>query len=104
MHLFKRAPAVAHRPINLEANTATVSPSCTLAVSLAENSSGFFASGLMDRFPNLPMEEEGRLNNPRLRENLVSRVFCYNRWIDLQAEGLTRGRITQFHARHKFLL
>jgi uncharacterized protein YbgA (DUF1722 family)/uncharacterized protein YbbK (DUF523 family) len=65
---------------------------------------GVFASGLVDRFPNLPMEEEGRLNNARLRENFVSQVFCYKRWMDLQREGLTRARIMHFHARHKFLL
>ena len=65
---------------------------------------GLFAAGLVDRFPNLPMEEEGRLNDSRLRENFVSQVFSYKRWMDLQQEGLTRSRITQFHARHKYLL
>jgi len=65
---------------------------------------GLFAAGLVDRFPNLPMEEEGRLNDPRLRENFVSQVFSYKRWMDLQKEGLTRALIMQFHARHKFLL
>jgi uncharacterized protein YbgA (DUF1722 family)/uncharacterized protein YbbK (DUF523 family) len=65
---------------------------------------GIFAAGLVDRFPNLPVEEEGRLNNPRLRENFVSQVFSYKRWMDLQREGMTRARIMQFHARHKFLL
>jgi uncharacterized protein YbgA (DUF1722 family)/uncharacterized protein YbbK (DUF523 family) len=65
---------------------------------------GLFAAGLVDRFPNLPMEEEGRLNDPRLRENFVSQVFSYKRWMDLQKEGVTRAKIIQFHARHKFLL
>ena len=65
---------------------------------------GLFAAGLADQFPNLPMEEEGRLNDPRLRENFVSRVLCYKRWLDLGESGLTRSRIMQFHARHKYLL
>jgi uncharacterized protein YbgA (DUF1722 family)/uncharacterized protein YbbK (DUF523 family) len=65
---------------------------------------GIFSAGLVDRFPNLPVEEEGRLNNPRLRENFVSQVFSYKRWMDLQREGMTRARIMQFHARHKLLL
>jgi uncharacterized protein YbgA (DUF1722 family)/uncharacterized protein YbbK (DUF523 family) len=65
---------------------------------------GLFAAGLVGRFPNLPVEEEGRLNDPRLRENFVSQVFSYKRWMDLQKEGLTRSGIMQFHARHKFLL
>ena len=65
---------------------------------------GLFASGLADRFPGLPMEEEGRLNDPRLRENFVSQVFAYRRWLDLLQDGLTRARIQRFHAQHKFLL
>ena len=65
---------------------------------------GLFAAGMVERFPNLPMEEEGRLNDSRLRENFVSQVFCYKRWMDLLRDGLTRARIVQFHARHKYLL
>jgi uncharacterized protein YbgA (DUF1722 family)/uncharacterized protein YbbK (DUF523 family) len=65
---------------------------------------GLYAAGIVDRLPNLPVEEEGRLNDPRLRENFVSRVFCYRRWMDLQEAGLTRAGIMEFHARHKFLL
>ena len=65
---------------------------------------GLFAEALLDQLPNLPTEEEGRLNDPRLRENFVSQVFCYKRWQDLLKEGLTHSRIMQFHAQHKFLL
>ena len=32
--------------------------------------------GCVERFPDLPVEEEGRLSDPRLRENFVERVFC----------------------------
>lgn len=88
------------------------SPSCGLervkvyrgAGLLNREGQGLFAATLVNRFPNLPVEEEGRLNDPRLRENFVSRVFCYKRWMDLQKEGLNRARIIQFHARHKYLL
>jgi uncharacterized protein YbgA (DUF1722 family)/uncharacterized protein YbbK (DUF523 family) len=88
------------------------SPSCGLervkvygdAGLLNREGRGIFSAGLVDRFPNLPVEEEGRLNNPRLRENFVSQVFSYKRWMDLQREGMTRARIMRFHARHKFLL
>ena len=65
---------------------------------------GLFAEALLDQLQNLPTEEEGRLNDPRLRENFVSQVFCYKRWQDLLKEGLTHSRIMQFHAQHKFLL
>jgi uncharacterized protein YbgA (DUF1722 family)/uncharacterized protein YbbK (DUF523 family) len=65
---------------------------------------GLFATGIAERFPNLPMEEEGRLNDPRLRENFVSRVFSYKRWMDLHKQNFTRARIMQFHAHHKYVL
>jgi uncharacterized protein YbgA (DUF1722 family)/uncharacterized protein YbbK (DUF523 family) len=65
---------------------------------------GLFAQALLDHLPNLPAEEEGRLNDPRLRENFVSQVFCYKRWQELRKQGLTRSRIMEFHAKHKFLL
>lgn len=65
---------------------------------------GIYASALMERFPLLPLEEEGRLHDMRLRENFVERVFCYRRWRDLVAGGVTRGRLVAFHAAHKLLL
>lgn len=65
---------------------------------------GIFARALMDRFPLLPVEEEGRLHDLPLRENFVERVFCYRRWRDLVAGGLTRGKLVAFHTAHKLLL
>jgi uncharacterized protein YbgA (DUF1722 family)/uncharacterized protein YbbK (DUF523 family) len=65
---------------------------------------GAFATALMQRFPALPVEEEGRLTDPRLRENFVARIFAYSRWLELEREGLTRSRLFRFHERHKYLL
>ena len=65
---------------------------------------GIFARGLMDRLPLLPVEEEGRLHDLPLRENFIERVFCYRRWRDVVAGGLTRGKLVAFHAAHKLLL
>ena len=41
---------------------------------------GLFAAAVIDRFPLMPAEEEGRLNDPVLRENFIERVFAYHRW------------------------
>ena len=65
---------------------------------------GIFARVLMDRLPLLPVEEEGRLHDLPLRENFVERVFCYRRWRELVASGLTRGKLVAFHAAHKVLM
>ena len=65
---------------------------------------GLFAGALMQRFPHLPVEEEGRLQDPRLRENFVTRVFAYQRWCQMTAQRITRAGLQHFHAQHKFLL
>ncbi|HSB78148.1 MAG TPA: DUF523 and DUF1722 domain-containing protein [Candidatus Methylomirabilis sp.] len=70
----------------------------------SKNGVGIFARALMDRFPLLPVEEEGRLHDLALRENFVERVFCYRRWRDLIARRLTLGKLVAFHAAHKLLL
>jgi len=65
---------------------------------------GIFAAALLERWPNLPVEEEGRLNDPVLRENFVERIFCRHRWRSLVRLGLTRARLIAFHTAHKMLL
>jgi uncharacterized protein YbgA (DUF1722 family) len=58
----------------------------------------------MERFPLVPVEEEGRLSDPLLRENFIERVFCHWRWRHLLTGGLSRGRLVAFHTAHKLLL
>jgi uncharacterized protein YbgA (DUF1722 family)/uncharacterized protein YbbK (DUF523 family) len=65
---------------------------------------GLFAETLMARLPDLPVEEEGRLNDSPLRENFIARVFVHHRWREGEKEGWTRASLTRFHERHKFLL
>lgn len=65
---------------------------------------GLFAEALMRRFPDLPVEEEGRLHDPFLRESFVTRLFVRQRWLRAEAEGWTRAGLMRFHERHKFLL
>ena len=57
---------------------------------------GTFARVLLERLPLLPVEEEGRLHDPRLRENFIERVFAYARWQAALASGMTRGRLVAF--------
>ena len=65
---------------------------------------GLFAAGLADAQPLLPLEEEGRLGDPRLRENFIERVFAYRRLRELAAGAIRAGALMRFHARHKLLL
>jgi uncharacterized protein YbgA (DUF1722 family)/uncharacterized protein YbbK (DUF523 family) len=65
---------------------------------------GRFTEVLMALWPMLPVEEEGRLNDAKIRENFIERVFCRNRWRTLAAAGLSRRRLVEFHTAHKLLL
>jgi uncharacterized protein YbgA (DUF1722 family)/uncharacterized protein YbbK (DUF523 family) len=88
------------------------SPSCGLervrvygpSGTAVRRSSGVFARALMDRLPLLPLEDEGRLHDPVLRENFVERVFAYERWKRFLADRPTRGGLVAFHTAHKLLL
>ena len=65
---------------------------------------GLFAQALMARLPNLPVEEEGRLSDPRLRENFIERIFAYRRLRDLFDGRWSVGDLVRFHTAHKLTL
>ena len=65
---------------------------------------GIYAAGLMRNFPNLPVEEEGRLGDPVLRENFIKRVFVYRHWRDVEATGWSQHKLTDFHSQYKYVL
>jgi len=66
--------------------------------------SGIFAKAFQDRFPLLPVEDEGRLHDTGLRENFIERVFVYKRWQEFLASDRTTGGLVSFHTAHKLLV
>ena len=70
----------------------------------SRNGTGIFPREVMNRFPLLPLEEEGRLHDMHLRENFIDRVFAYYRWMNLLEENPTPGGLVQFHTGHKLTL
>lgn len=68
------------------------------------DASGLFAAALARRYPLMPLEEEGRLNDAALRENFIERVFLYDDWCQMMEQGLTAKKLIVFHSRHKFQL
>ena len=70
----------------------------------AKTGVGIFARMFMDAFPLLPVEEEGRLHDPGLRENFIERIFALRRWREVRGAGSPRGALVDFHTRHKLLL
>jgi uncharacterized protein YbgA (DUF1722 family)/uncharacterized protein YbbK (DUF523 family) len=65
---------------------------------------GLFARALVAALPDLPIEEEGRLHDPCLRENFVVRVFAHHRWRLAARAPRSRRALIDFHTRHKLLL
>jgi uncharacterized protein YbgA (DUF1722 family) len=89
------------------------SPSCGLervkvyrdnGVPFETGGRGIYAQAFCARHPDLPVEEDGRLNDPVLRENFITRVFAYAAWQNLIRTGITRRALTDFHARYKYQL
>ena len=70
----------------------------------ARDGRGLFAAELLRQMPHLPIEEEGRLSDPRLRENFVGRLFAYRRLKSLFAARWRLADLVAFHAAHKLLL
>jgi uncharacterized protein YbgA (DUF1722 family)/uncharacterized protein YbbK (DUF523 family) len=70
----------------------------------AKKGVGLFARTFMEHYPLLPVEEDGRMHDPHLRENFIECVFVFKRWRDLLATGATPAGVVDFHARHKLLL
>lgn len=65
---------------------------------------GIFAKIFMEHFPLLPVEDEGRLHDPKLRENFIERIFTLKRWRELLSNKLIPRRLIEFHTQHKFLI
>ena len=65
---------------------------------------GLFADALARRFPGLPIEEEGRLRDPRLCENFVERIFAYRRLSALFRGRWSTGDLVRFHTANKLML
>jgi len=65
---------------------------------------GLFARTFMDRFPLLPVEDEGRLHDPKLRENFIECVFVFKRWRESLSRGKSRRGLINFHTKHKLLI
>jgi uncharacterized protein YbgA (DUF1722 family)/uncharacterized protein YbbK (DUF523 family) len=65
---------------------------------------GIFAGAFMKRFPLLPTEDEGRLNDAKLRENFVERIFVFKRWLEFCEKGVSAKGLIDFHSAHKLLI
>ncbi len=65
---------------------------------------GMFARVFMEHFPLLPVEDEGRLHDPKLRENFIEAIFTLKRWRENLVQAQTRRGLVNFHTRHKLLL
>jgi len=65
---------------------------------------GLFPRAVMDRFPLLPLEEDGRLHDMGLRENFIERIFAYYRWTCMLREDPSPGGVVAYHTAHKLTM
>lgn len=72
--------------------------------SVATDQQGIFAAALAKADPLLPLEDDGRLNDPGLRESFVTRAYTYHEWKSMRAQGLTAHKLIEFYSRYKYLV
>jgi uncharacterized protein YbgA (DUF1722 family)/uncharacterized protein YbbK (DUF523 family) len=65
--------------------------------------SGFFAQAVLERFPGIAVETEGRLNNFTIREQFLTKLFSFALFRAIAAGGKIKD-LVQFHAEHKLLI
>jgi len=65
---------------------------------------GIFARIFIEHFPLLPVEDEGRLHDPKVRDNFIERIFALKRWREVLERKESRGNVVDFHTKHKFLI
>lgn len=65
---------------------------------------GLYAREILRAHPLLPVEEEGRLGDPLLRDTFLECVFTYHRWQQVTAQRLTPKALVDFHTRHKLAI
>lgn len=64
---------------------------------------GLFVRQFINSFPLIPVEDEGRLHDPGLRENFIERIFALRRWRDITTGKCTPGKLVKFHSENKLL-
>ncbi|MBP7017734.1 MAG: DUF523 and DUF1722 domain-containing protein, partial [Smithella sp.] len=69
-----------------------------------KNGVGLFAAMFMKHFPLLPVEDEGRLHDPGLRENFIERIFALKKWRETLTEKNFKKSLIGFHTKHKLLI
>lgn len=65
---------------------------------------GVFTRELMQAFPWLPVEEDGRLLDDGIRESFMTRVYALSDWQSRMQDGFTVGKLVKFHSQYKFIL
>lgn len=63
---------------------------------------GIFGRAVLTAFPELPVEDEGRLSNFLIREHFLTRIFTMARF--REATGGAMRDLVGFHSDHKYLL
>jgi uncharacterized protein YbgA (DUF1722 family)/uncharacterized protein YbbK (DUF523 family) len=99
--LKSKSPSCGMERVKIYPDAETAGPS---KAPMSARGSGLFAAALARRLPNLPMEEEGRLEDARLRDGFIERVFAYNALQELWRTRWTLGGLVAFHTAHKMTL
>ncbi|WP_292389801.1 YbgA family protein [Methanosarcina sp. UBA5] len=80
-----------------------VYPTAALKSAVIGKTSGSFGGAVLKQFPYLPVEDEGRLRNARIKEHFMTRIFILAAFRNMKSEGRMRDLVA-FHSENKYLL
>ncbi|KAB7884944.1 YbgA family protein [Poseidonibacter ostreae] len=69
-----------------------------------KNGIGVFAKELKDKYPLLPLEEEGRLGDAWLRENFLMQIFSYKNIFEFLKNNPSAKDLVEFHTSYKYMI
>lgn len=81
---------------------AKIYPSIEKKVAPISKGPGFFATAVLERFPGLITEDEGRLRNPRIKEHFLTKLFALASFREIKASHSLR-KLMRFHSKNRLL-
>ncbi len=68
-----------------------------------KKTAGYFGEAVLKRNPLLPIEDEGRLRNDRIKEHFLTKLFIFAAFRKVKSEGSMKD-LVRFHTENKYLL
>lgn len=78
-------------------------PTARKSAALSRSEAGIFGAAVLARYPDLAVEDEGRLRNPRIKEHFLTKLFTLARFREVEKSG-SMNELVGFQTENKMIL